>query len=309
MNTANQKRCYKCGVMRIAGELTDANAALTTSTARQERTILATAERMGQRYRPTWPLAAIIVPLIAIVTWLQFEAVLAANDLVGPGGRLLEDKARSDQFVGMLAWHFGLGFVAVLAWSFWIALVVANVPSLTAKWPPNSPVGAFFAPFIPIIGWWKPYTVIRHVLTLLTDRRVWPQVLALAWWIGFLASYWLPALMSLGWGGSYQTDFGQVVSALWVRCALLVITGMLAIGVVLIVERWQWAASRRRETVLFAVEASQPLLTTAAPRIEGTVETRRSLLSAWSPGLGRRGACPEDDRDLGRLAVPEDVEP
>ncbi len=258
-NRAKAKRCYKCGVMRIAGELTDANAAMTTSAARAERTVLVTASRMGARYRPTWPLAAILVPLIAIVTWLQFAGMEVANQLVGPTGQFIDDKATFDRFIGFTSWHLGLFLVAALAWSFWIALVVSNVPGLTAKWPPNSPIGAFFAPYIPIIGLWRPYAVIRGVLTLLTDRRAWPQLVVVAWWLTFLASYYVPFFLSLSWSSRLRTDFGAAVTIGWVRWGFLTIAAVLAIGVVLIVERWQWICARRRETVVFAAEASQPL--------------------------------------------------
>ena len=259
LNRAKSKRCYRCGVLRVAGEMTDAAAAMTTSAPREARTVQVTADRMGMRYRPTWPLAIIVVALIAVVTWLQFAGMQVANELVGPSGQFIDDKATFDRFIGFTGWHLGLLAVAALAWSCWIALVVANVPSLTTRWPPNSPLSAFFAPYIPIIGLWRPYTVVRGVLTLLTDRRARPQVVALAWWISFLASYYVPFFLSLSWSSRIRTDFGVAVSIGWVRCGLLVLSAVLAIGVVLITERWQWTCARRRGTAVVAAEATAPI--------------------------------------------------
>jgi hypothetical protein len=258
LNAAKQKRCYRCGVLRTAGELTAA-AAMTTPAPRESRTVLATAARMGARYRPTWPLATALVPLIVVVTLLQLAGMQVTSQLVGPSGQFIENKATFDRFLQLESWHLGLGLVSVLVWSCWIALVVSNVPAVTASWPPNSPIGAFFAPFIPFVWFWRPYSVVRGVLTLLTDRRAGPQLVALAWWLCVLASYFGPLLVSLSMGARFRTQLEAAVFAGWVRCALLVPAAVLAIGVVTITERSQRMCVQRRETVVLTAGASQPL--------------------------------------------------
>ncbi len=259
LNRAKSKRCYRCGVLRVAGEMTDADAAMTTSAPREERTVQVTADRMGMRYRPTWPLAIIVVALIAVVTWLQFEGGRSRTSSSGRRASSSTTRRRSTSSSGSRVGTSGS------AGRRRPGLVVLDRPRrwrtsrrLTTKWPPNSPLSAFFAPYIPIIGLWRPYTVIRDVLTLLTDRRVWPQVVALAWWI-WLRRLVLRAGSSCRCRGAvaYRTDFGDVVTTGWVRCALLVMSAVLAIGVVLIIERWQWTCARRRETAVVAAEASR----------------------------------------------------
>ena len=101
--------------------------------------------------------------------------------------------------------------------------------------------------------------MIRGVLTLLTDRRALPQLVALAWWLCFLASYFVPFLVSLTMSGRFRTEVEAAIFSGWVRVALLIPAAVLAIGVVLTVERWQWIDARRRETVVMATEASQPI--------------------------------------------------
>lgn len=109
VNKAKQKRCYKCGVLRSHGEMTDAAAAIATSAAHQTRTVLATAARMGARYRPTWPLAIIVVPMIVIVTALEFERTRLMATLVSASGRYIEDPARFDQVISVAGWSLGIG--------------------------------------------------------------------------------------------------------------------------------------------------------------------------------------------------------
>lgn len=255
-NDAKQKRCYKCRVLRSQGEMTDASAAMATSAKRETRTVLATAARMGARYRPTWPIAIFVVPLILIVTSLEIERTRIMSSMVGADGRWIGDQATFDQWVSLLAWSLGIGAVSFLAWSFWIAFVVWNVPALTARWPPNSPIGAFFAPYIPIIGFKRPYSVVRAVLTLLTDGRAAPQAIALAWWVLMLASYFGPTIAIL-LGPRFPTELAAVAFAGWVRLAFLVPAGILAVTLVVVIERAQRLALGRRAAVV-APESLRP---------------------------------------------------
>ena len=56
-NQPKADRCYRCHVPRKTSEMTEANAALTTSAKQEARTLAAQIERIGARYVATWPLA------------------------------------------------------------------------------------------------------------------------------------------------------------------------------------------------------------------------------------------------------------
>jgi hypothetical protein len=202
-NEAKAKRCYRCGVPRAQGELTEATAAAAAASAQATRTVLATATRLGARYRPTWPLAIVASILIFATTGLI--VVQARSDIarVTSDGRLIEDPGTAQAGLSMDAVVVIAFLAGVLVWSIWIALVVANVPALTARWPTRSPTGAFFAQWIPIINLKRPFTVVRDVVIILSGGAAGPALVVILWWIAFLARYVVPSSTSSS--GSSET--------------------------------------------------------------------------------------------------------
>lgn len=258
-NTASAKRCYRCRGLRANAEMHEATAAFARASAQQTTTVLAAAARQGARYRRSWPLAVLVVPLIVVATGLDIARTAATAATVSPDGRMVESKAAFDQVITLSALDLGAVLVATLAWSFWIALVVSNVPALTARWPPNSPIGAFFAPFIPFIGLKRPYSVVRNVLRLLAPGQIAPFLIALAWWWTLLAAYFVPGfLLALAAREPGQTLFQSTILATVVRLGFLIPAALLAIGLVVIIERAQRRALAERATIVLSAAELVP---------------------------------------------------
>ncbi len=249
-NNASQRQCYKCHVPRATGEMSEATAALTTARDERARTVLAMADRLGARYRPTWPLAILVGLLIVVATSMNITEVQAWAALVAPDGRLVADETRVHEFLTVSAATLAAYAAALVLWSVWIAIVVANVPALTARWPPNSPIGALFGAWIPIINLKRPHSVVRGVLAILTEGRAWPRLLALAWWVGVLATYFAPTVVVLASGSEVPVPLA-VLTSLNARLVLLIPTAILAVTLVVTIEREQRAALRRRADVVF----------------------------------------------------------
>jgi hypothetical protein len=245
VNKAREKRCYKCRVPRATAELTEATAAISAVQAKEMQTVLAQASRMGARYRPTWPLALLVIPVILATTALTFAWTNALEAAIGPDGQYLNQPVSSHSLDALSGPLLIALFGGLLIWSAWIALVVANVPALTARWPSYSPSGAFFAPIRAFRG---PYRVVWGVLAILTDGRSGPRLMAVCWWVALLAAYVAPTFVILLRGP--ETLFQAFLVAMQVRLVLLVIAAILAIAVVVIVEREQRAALNRRASVV-----------------------------------------------------------
>jgi hypothetical protein len=258
LNADKQKRCYKCQMPRASSEMTEATAAVGAAKAAQDVTILAHAARLGAHYRGTWPLAVLVVPLIIAATVLTIALFQAWSAAIGPDGRVVTDTATQARLTTASVWALAALGGALLVWCLWIAMVVRNVPALTARWPPNSPVGAFFAPFIPILCYWRPHSVVRGVLAILSESRSGPRMIALAWWVAVLANYLVPSLLLVG----RRADVGTVPAmalALQVWTILLVVAAALAIAVVAVVEREQRGAVKRRANTLVRSQAADGL--------------------------------------------------
>ena len=247
VNKAREKRCYRCHVPRATGELTAAAAAISAVHTRELQTVLAQAERMGARYRPTWPLAVILVPVILVTTWLSFAWTNALVASIGPNGETLSTQAVDALGVPLLIALFS----GLFLWSAWIALVVANVPALTARQPTHSILGAFFAQ---LRGFRAPYRVIWGVLAILTEGRSGPRLVVLAWWVALLAAYVAPLLVIILRGN--ESLYQALVVGMQVRLWLLGIGAVLALAVVFVVEREQRTALLRRDSVLVGVRHS-----------------------------------------------------
>lgn len=247
VNKAREKRCYRCRVPRATAELTAAAAAISSLHTREAQTVLDRAERMGAHYRPTWPLAILIVPVIVATTWLSFAWTNALVASIGPHGETLSTQAVDALGVPLLI----ALFAGLLLWSTWIALVVSNVPALTARQPLHSTVGAFFAQ---LRGFRAPYHVIWGVLAILSAGRSGPRLVVLGWWLAIMSSYFAPLLVILLRGS--ETLYQALVVGMQVRLWLLAIAAILAIALVIVVEREQRSALRRRDSVLVGVRHS-----------------------------------------------------
>jgi hypothetical protein len=255
MNEARANRCYKCRVPRAAGEMTEASAAIGAANTQQTRTVLATAARLGAKYRPTWPVAALLVPFMIVATALSFLQAQAFGTLVDPSGAFIDDPILLDRFLTISVAGFAALAAGLVIWSIWIAMIVANIPALTARRPPNSPLGAFSSAWIPIINLKRPHTVVRGVLSILTETQSGPRLLALAWWLAVLAAWFGPTIVQLVRPAAEPAGI-TLVFALQVRAVLLVVAMILAVAVVLVVEQAQRAALNRRAVAVLGEPAA-----------------------------------------------------
>ncbi len=225
---------------------------MTSANSQRDLTVLAAVTRLGARYRPTWPLALFVIATVVVAAAISIEQINAWIDVgqVGPG--ITEVDPRFQRLMSVTVAMLVALTVSVVAWSLWIAVVVANVPALVAKWPPHSPIGAFVAPFIPFIGLKRPYSVVRGVLALISNGNAGPSLLALLWWLAFLAAYFAPTLVLLlsGMGNEREASIDALSQALQVRQLLLIPAAGLAVTVVIVVERQQRAALNRRAGVV-----------------------------------------------------------
>lgn len=245
VNKARENWCYRCRVPRATAELTAEAAAISAVHTKERQTVEARATRMGARYRPTWPLALVIVPWILASTALTFEWTNALVASLGPNGEYLYVPVRSQALDALAAPLLIAMFGGLLIWSIWIALVVANVPALTARWPTNTAIGAFFAQ---LRGFRAPYRVIWGVLAILTEGRSGPRLVVLGWWLALMASYGAPLVVIILRGN--ETFFQAVVVGMQVRLWLFAIAAVMAVILVVVVEREQWTALRRRAVVI-----------------------------------------------------------
>ncbi len=256
-NSPKAKRCYRCAVPRATGELTEATAASAMVSAQQARTVLATATRLGVRYRTTWPLAVATGALILGTTALDVVRTRDAMALITPDGGVIDDPTRLQGLVSVgTAWLIGY-VLSGLAWSLWIALVVANVPALTARWPNRTPAGAFFALWIPIINLKRPYSVVKEVTAILSDAAVGPALLVIAWWVTFLASFYLPTIVVFlrALGNDDPTIGASMATESTTRIALVIVATILAALVLVTVEYVQRVALDRRSQVVLGPES------------------------------------------------------
>jgi hypothetical protein len=252
-NQPKADRCYRCHVPRKTSEMTEANAALTTSAKQEARTLAAQVERIGARYVATWPLALLLIPLIAIATVTSVLQVTALSALVSPEGQLIENPALTRDALRLTGISGGSFLLGVIVWSVWIARVVANVPALVARWPRFGWLAALLGAWIPFINIKRPFSVVREACSQIAERPNGAVLVAGAWWLCILLWWFGSNLVTIGrvLGGNDSTviqaqlvgeQFGQI---------FYVPAGIFAVGVVFSVERLQRQALRSRtETVL-----------------------------------------------------------
>ena len=238
--------------------MTEASAAFTTAATQESRTLLAQVERIGLRYHATWPLAVLLIPIIAVATVTSVLQVAAVAALVSPEGHIIENRALIDEALRMTTISSGSFLLGLVVWSIWIARVVTNVPSLVARWPRYGWLAALLGAWIPIICVKRPFSVVREVCSQLSDRPNGAILIAAAWWLCILLWYFGSNLVAFGrvLGGNDPSvlqsqligeQFGQV---------FFVPAGIFAAGVVFSVERLQRQARRRRETTVLMADGT-----------------------------------------------------
>ena len=251
VNADRAKRCYKCGVPRSVAEMSEASASSSAAAATQATTVLSRAARIGARYRLTWPLAVVVAPLIVASTVLYLAtASYDAQVLAHP--RAIS-QAELTHLTGLVLPLVGVTLLGVVFWSIWIALVTANVPALTGAWTPHGPIAAFLAVFIPIIGFKRPYTIVRDVLSVLTGAAIGPLLIAMFWWWSLLVAWFGPAVIVVVLVATSSVADSMSVVIQFEEFAY-VVAAVLALAVLALVELAEQRALRDRATAVFQLE-------------------------------------------------------
>ena len=257
-NKGKADRCYRCHVPRKVAEMTDATAALTTSVKQEERTLAAQIERIGARYVVTWPLALVLIPLIAVATVSSVLQIDAVSAMVDPDGQFIDDPVLFAEFVRMTAISSGSFLLGVVVWSIWIARVIANVPALVMRYPSYGWLAALLGAWVPFINIKRPFSVVREVCSQLADRPGGAVLLAAVWWLCILLWYFGSNIVTAG--RILEGDDASVFQAQLVGeqfgLIFYVPAGIFAAGVVFSVERLQRQALRRRETTMLMADGA-----------------------------------------------------
>jgi hypothetical protein len=256
-NRDGAARCYKCRARRGSGEMYDATAAMAVDNAVKATGYLVAAARTGARYRKTWLLAALFVPLSILNTVIEFVRYGAELRLLQGNGVVVGTRAEMWLIGNIGLWNLLVSLAGTFVWALWIALVVANVPALTARWTPHTPLGAFMSVWVPILNLKRPYTVVRNVLQVLLPGRFAPRLIVLGWWLSLMAA-------SFGWlaVGVYLIATGRmalrpaVVLSSELRLGLLMLTGLLGAALVVFVEIAQRRALVMRSAIVHLADAA-----------------------------------------------------
>ncbi len=251
-NGARDKRCYRCGVPRATAELTEATAATASASATPTTTVLAAATRLGVRYRPSWPIAAATAALIMGSTAIDIVRTRFSMAFVLTNGIATPDPTQAQSLWTLTIAYLICFLAAGLGWSLWIAIVVANVPALTARWPNRSPAGAFFALWIPIVNLRRPYSIVKEVTTILSHASVVPALVVIAWWIAWLTNLYGPNIVVLlkALGPDHPSLGTLITSGSASGLAFEIVAATLAASVLATVEYHQRLALDRRSQVV-----------------------------------------------------------
>ena len=244
-NNARDKRCYRCRVPRATSEMTEATVANNVAAVQETRTVLAA-------------VALVTGVLILGTTGLDVLRTRDAMALVTADGVQAASQAQLQSSLNLAIAYF-VGYVASgIFWSLWMALLVTNVPALTARWPSHGPLGAFFALWIPFIGLIRPFSIIKQVTTLLGGGAR-AGLLVIAWWVAFLGSFYLPSIVVFlrALDRDDTTVGGALTTGSVTRIGVVIIAAILAALVLLTVEYYQRLALERRSDIVLAAEPTQ----------------------------------------------------
>ncbi|MDQ6794547.1 MAG: hypothetical protein M3067_06980 [Chloroflexota bacterium] len=245
---------------RKTGEMTEATAALETTAAEKSRTLLAQANRLGARYHPTWPLAILLIPLIAVATVSSVLQVAALSALIGAGGEFIANTALNEEAVRMSAISTGSFLLGVAVWSVGISVVIGNVPALVARWPRYGWISSLLGVWIPFVNLKRPFAVVREVCSQLSERPNGAVLVAAAWWLCILLWIFGSNFVTIGrvLGRSDATRLQSALVGEQFGLIFFVPAGIFAIGVVISIERLQRQALHRRETTVLMADGAAP---------------------------------------------------
>lgn len=255
-NSARDKRCYRCRVPRATSELSEATAANQAVAAQETRTVLAAASRLGVRYRASWPVAVVAGAFILGTTALD---VLRTREAMAVATGTVAADPTHVQGVVTLGTAYLVGYLASgVFWSVWMALLVSNVPALTARWPSHGALGALFALWIPFIGLKRPYSIVKQVTTLLGGSAG-AGLLIIAWWIAFLGSFYLPSIVVFlrALSRDDKTLGDALNTGSVTRIVVVIVAAILAALVLVTVEYEQRLALERRSQVVLGPEQTR----------------------------------------------------
>jgi len=240
--------------------MTAATAALETTAAEKSRTLLAQANRLGARYHATWPLAVLLIPLIAIATVSSVLEVTALMALVDAGGDFVPNTTLTEQALRMSAISTGSFLLDVAVWSVWISVVIGNVPALVARWPRYGWISSLLGVWIPFINVKRPFAVVREVCSQLSVRPNGAVLLAAGWWLCILLWIFGSNFVTIGrvLGRSDATRLQSALVGEQFGLLFFVPAGIFAIAVVISIERLQRQALHRRETTVLMADGAAP---------------------------------------------------
>ena len=256
-NNAKSARCYRCHVPRKTSEMTAENAA-TTTVQQEERTLASQIERIGARYVATWPLAILLIPIIAVATVTSVLQVEALSAMFTSDGVFIENPVLLEASLRMTIVSSGSFLLGVIVWSVWIARVTANVPALVMRWPRYGWLAALIGAWVPIVCIKRPFAVVREVCSQLVDRPNGALLMAAAWWLCILLWYFGSNLVTIArtLGGNDATLIQSQLIGTQFGLVFFVPAGIFAAGVVFSVERLQRQAIRRRETTMLMADGA-----------------------------------------------------
>jgi hypothetical protein len=266
LNHGKAVRCYRCLVPRKTSEMTAASAAVMHAPVQEARTLLAQVERMGARYHATWPLAFLLILIIAVATVTSVLFQQSVANLFDADGQYIDDPILFDEGIRMFAISTGSFVLGIAVWSLWLALVVRNVPALVARWPKYGWVATLlmniFEPtwtWNPFSSFQRPFAAVREVCSQLSDRPNGAILIAAAWWLCVLIWYFGSNIVVIArvLGGNDPTFLQSELVGVRFGLVFFVPAGIFAAGVVFSVERLQRQALRRRATTLLMPDGSR----------------------------------------------------
>lgn len=240
LNGARHRRCYRCHAPRRFAEWQEGSAAITrdasaSGSARRTASAVSGAA-LGARRRPSWLVALVLVPMIAAVAVLETVAWPAFLATLRLDGTPIQDPVRLQAAMDLVTLDLVLFVASIPIWCAWTALVVGNVPAITGRWPAFSPWEALLAP-LGLRAWVRrPMHVIRSIVDDLAGEHVPAGLLVTAWWLVFMGAYWIPGLIMLGLQVLGGQPMRQNLQLIGLRPLFMVSAGVLAIGVVLMIE-------------------------------------------------------------------------
>jgi Domain of unknown function (DUF4328) len=238
--------------------------------------------------------AAIVLLALSVAVTISIAVEFGAA-ISGPTGLvgLFADRfghgAEVNAFLLLSLGRALLWLVTPLAWFAWFDRAMHNVPALGLGKPESSRLGAIGWWFVPVLWFWKPFWPLIDTYRRASTPRAAGPWLPVCWWAAWIGASLLP------WLGSVLTlvvvpgsvaqaaRLDEITSSLTViGCGLEIASGLLAIGVVMALQR---SLAERAELVrATGVQASSvPWAVAPAAAATGTVASGMSRGPALRP--------------------------